>query len=540
MPLTESEELELLELEEEELQNALPVATKGKGEESSIPEEMVEPKPFFSKNIDKKVFPSLSQEPMPKDYKPSVGETIKGAAGMGLDLLSLPVRALGTLRTNPETGEKYKLNDNKSAVLRPEVNKTKGAISNATQFDANDNYPTRIAKGAAETLGRGVTEIAGGIASDPTAIISLAGKTAGKALTAVGKKGNELLGKLTQELSGVSEETLRKVGSGLGKGAKELKDAAGTQKQIGDKLLDALDNFDDYLPEKKIVSDALQNMPPVNVNNTINTLSQAKATGMLSGTKKINSEIDELITDIAAAADDQGNMPAAQFSELRKEIDKVIGDNFGKSTNDYLLAAKKARYQMADDLIKTAESSGNAEYVTAMKSFSDKLKLSDELKGYIGKSAQVRDRRVESFIGTLFGKNKGDRQNVIESLGKVFGEDFLKDSKLASMAAELGTEGVAGVLPRQFTGRSTLGAGLTIGGAAAGFGPASAIPLALSSPRIAAGALAGATAAGKGLSATGSAALKASSAIKGLPGAASVINNEIERQLEEKKRKATK
>lgn len=465
-------------------------------------------------DIDKLIIEAESEDPaQPPEKEPNAifptASQVKdnGIAGLGkkiglgaLDALSLPTRALGSLQTNPETGERYKVSDVESNVFRPYINKVKSAIENmpdhptvttdkggkAPEFRPMGSFGMVAGdKGYKEPLKESV-EFIGGVAGDPTALVSPIGKIAKGA----SKIGNKTLGRLASELSGVSEETLRKVGTGFGKGAKELKNAAGSQKQIGEKLLDALDNFDQYLPEKQIVDDAIKNIPDVNISNTINKLNSSKATGHLKGTQQINKEIDDLVGELSSIADPNGNIPAQKFIEVRREIDDIIGDQFGKSTDKFIGAAKQARYQMAQDLIEAAKQSGNEEYVSAMKSFSDKLKLADELKGYVGKSSQVRDKRIESFISTLFGKNKSDRQRVVQGLGEIFGKDFLNESKLASMAAELGDEGVAGLLPRQFTGRSALGAALSVGGAGIGLGPASVIPAALSSPRIAAGSLA--------------------------------------------------
>ena len=479
------------------------------------------------------LFPSISHTGEAGKALP-LGQAVKDIFKGGLDLLSFPVRAGGALR-----GQDIK--DQSSAFFRPEMEKAKGAIDRMPEppqietnntgkppmFNPMGSFALQSGDKGYKDVLKGAVELGGNIASDPTVILGVAGKAIGSGLKAIGTKGNQMLGRLAQELSGVSEEALRKVGTGFGKGAKELKAAAGTQKQIGEKLLDALDNFDQYLPEKQIIDDAVKNMPPVNVTNTLKTLEDAKTTGMLSGTKKINEEIEQLVNEISGLANQDGTIPAEMFIELRREIDDIIGDQFGKSTNKYILAAKKARYQMAQDLVDAAKSSGNDEYVTAMKSFSDKLKLVDDLKGYVGKSAQVRDRRIEQFISTLFGKNKSDRQRVVDGLGKIFGEDFLQESKLASLAAELGETGTAGLLPRQFTGRSVLGPALAGGSFSAGLGPAALVPLALSSPRGAAMSLAGADALGKGLSATGRAVNESAKAMRGVPAAAATINNDL-------------
>lgn len=319
------------------------------------------------------------------------------------------------------------------------------------------------------------------------AVIPYAAK--GAAMAAHG--GNKLLGKLAQEFSGVSEEALRTHGTGFGQGAKDLANAAGKQHEIGQKLVNVLDNIDDYLPEKNIVDQALHQMPAINISNTVSTLEKAKTGGALSSSRAVNEKIDGLISDLQGAADETGHIPAPAFRQIRKEIDGLVGDSFGKEAGNYVNALKTARYQMADDLTKSAEASGVPEYADAMKSMSQKLQAADKLKSFLGKSAQTRDSRAESFVSTLFGKNKQDRQAAVTEIEKLFGGDFTKEAKLANLAAELGQNGEAGFLPRQFTGRSALGP--TVAALGGHFiAPASGVPaLALSSPRIASGILAG-------------------------------------------------
>jgi hypothetical protein len=312
----------------------------------------------------------------------------------------------------------------------------------------------------------------------------------GAAVGAGARAGNKLLGKLAAELSGVSEEALRMHGSGFGPAAKELQAAAGKQHEIGSRLVNALDNLDDFLPEKDVVNQALQEMPGVNVTNTIQRLQTAKTGGALSSSRATNAKIDELVSDLTGAADQTGNIPAAKFREIRKEIDDLVGDAFGKESGKYVTALKEARHQMADDLATTAEASGRPEYVEAMRAMAQKLRKADDLKAFLGKSAQTREQRAESFISTLYGKNKEERRKAVAAMGEIFGEDFLADAKLTNLAAELGPEGKAALMPRQFNGRSLLGPlaggalGYSVGGQEGG-----AVGLALGSPRLAGMAL---------------------------------------------------
>lgn len=236
----------------------------------------VSPAPFISRKLDPLVFPSLSQKSRLPGDNPSLGESAKGAVKMGLDLLSLPVRALGTLRPNPETGENYKLSDNASAVFRPEINKVKGAISEATQFNNNDNYPMRLAKGGAEALGRGVTEIAGNIASDPTFLAGLASKALAKPLkslgvnieqTVLGKGNKSLLKKNNLTNEQVAETALE---SGVGGSLK------GTISKIDDKFEIVESQIDDVINKAQQKNPNLTLNPDLAVNKVLSRIANGE------------------------------------------------------------------------------------------------------------------------------------------------------------------------------------------------------------------------------------------------------------------------
>ena len=114
----------------------------------------------------------------------------------------------------------------------------------------------------------------------------------------------------------------------------------------------------------------------------------------------MNQKIEEVIADLTAAADPNGQIPAVQFREIRKEIDGLIGDAFGKESNKYVAALKDSRHQMAADLVDAAKASGNPQYVEAMQSMADKLQKADKLSSFLGKNATTRENRAESALST--------------------------------------------------------------------------------------------------------------------------------------------
>lgn len=148
---------------------------------------------------------------------------------------------------------------------------------------------------------------------------------------------------------------------------------------------------------------------------------------------------------------------APEYRQLRKKLDV----NIDFDTEEGALvntALKTGRRTMKDALIQKAKESGNPDYEKWMQSWSDKLDKLERIKGMLGGKADTSAARVERFIGTLFGKNTEYKQQLVRDLDEILGSNILGDAKTASLAGEFGKTGKPGIWPRQFTGRSLLGA----------------------------------------------------------------------------------
>jgi len=342
------------------------------------------------------------------------------------------------------------------------------------------------ALGAAPEAAESVTEGKIGKAGLQLGGGALAGGVGGKVV----QKGLPWLMKnISAALSGVSREALETAST---KGGREaLKAAAGKQYEIGQKLVDAIDNIDDFLPNAGAVDDALERMPPVKTDKLVSVIKeQIDDSAKLPETKSVNNKLRKLIKSIEKpegkevtlfgpggeklAAPKVTEIPAKEFRKIRMEFDNIIGDGFGKHSSKYISALKKGRHVMAQELRETAKESGVDEFVQAMDQYHDVLTKVDDVNRYLGKTAKGRADRAETFVSTLFGKNKTQRRKALSELEKVFGKDFLREAKLTKLASEFGEEGVPGVMPRHMTGKSLLGlqaAGLTglgLGGGALG------------------------------------------------------------------------
>ncbi len=301
-----------------------------------------------------------------------------------------------------------------------------------------------------ELLGIGTGAKAGVKAAKSSAV------TTGKALKGIDKT----IGKIAQETSGVSEEALRMAGTKAGR--ETLKNAANKQYEIGQKLVDMVDNAVDNMPEREIVNNALDNMPPINLKNVLQEIDNAKVIEGSPSAIAANKRLDELkniYTKVAA----EKPVNAKNYRELRKQLDYEIQSAFNKDPGEASIFEKQAmkiRNAMKKELEKAAEASGIPEYVDAMKNWHDKINKLDKLKSFLGKNSTTRGNRAESFVANLFNKNKTQQQKILKDISDIFGNDFNAEAKLTYLANELGPEGKASWLPRWTTGRSLWAKGL--------------------------------------------------------------------------------
>lgn len=334
-----------------------------------------------------------------------------------------------------------------------------------------------------EKVGAGEDFSIGGLAADVALSAAIPGglKLAGKGIkTTI----NPILGQVTEDLTKVSEEALRLAKGGFGKGAKQLKEAAGSAREISDQLLNVIDNPEQFQSFKGAVDQALVNTPAIKTDKVISSLknsikSNNKALNK-DAAKAANKTLGGFVERIRARGKE---LSAEDFRKLRSELDESINfTELGSSLSNKGL--KKARGLAQNQLVESAPK----EFSETMAKWSKSLQSQEKLKRFLGKTSEAREERVEGFINNLFGKNKSNRQEIIKEIDNIFGENFSEKIKLNKLANELGPKGVARIITRETTGRSALGA---ITGGAIGGVPGATLGVALSSPRLASGLLAG-------------------------------------------------
>lgn len=343
----------------------------------------------------------------------------------------------------------------------------KRGIGNAVEFGV-EQYNKLVPEDSRELVGS-MGKIAGAATiTSPfkSEITTLGKKTISVPLQVTGKTlqlPDIIAGKLAQETSGVSEEALRMATTKAGREA--LKESAGKQFEIGENLVDAIDNAWDVIPKSAEIKATLQNVPYVNISPILSKLRTAVPSAHTSEMKgvieKLNQKANEL-SELAVKYGDTGNVPADKLFEYRQELDNVIGDAWGKESGKYVSALKDTRKDIKDALLQTAK---GTEYEPQMQDLAKKLDALDKIKQVVGKTSDTREARAESIIRNINNLGKEKKREWMQNFQDVFGGDYLNQAKMAQLAEQLGNEGQGAWLPRWTTGRSLLakGSGLALG-----------------------------------------------------------------------------
>jgi hypothetical protein len=413
------------------------------------------------------------------------------------DVMGIPTRALGSA-----TGQ-GSMADPESGIMRPVRERMI-----ETMKDPEAGY---FKKGLA-----GMGYLGASMLEDPTTFTGIGwakapqkvkdviktGLQAGKQATKTAIKApNKLVGMASEELTGVSQEALRKASTKEGR--KALEDASGRQWEIGNELIDRIEKLSKGMPEQEAVKKSLEGMGEMDLKSAVDALKSSKVKPLdgdilLPHEKSANdlidnyiSIIDDKVETMKVKVGDKVNkqdfysegqtpettpiykdvqtktpreLPATKYKDLRERFDVTV--NFDKEGYNLVNnALKKTRTTMKDELLKRAELSGDAEYAKNMKSWANKLDKLESIKDMLGGDSKTRASRVEGFISRLFGKNNEHKRKLVADLDEIYGGQILEKSKMARLAGELGTEGKAGIFPRQMSGRALLGqaVGMTLG-----------------------------------------------------------------------------
>lgn len=303
----------------------------------------------------------------------------------------------------------------------------------------------------APTYGKTGGEIvagAGNMAADLSLLAGPAGKLGTKLAGSITGLGGKIFKAGASFTTGLGPELFEKASTKAGR--KAIEGMAGKSYEVGQQLKKLADDPWKYIPEGKIVDKALPKMGNIDISNTLKSLEKSIDPNPIgSPNKSANKAIKELINDIEETSLNEaekkgipiGTISAEEFRKVRTKIDRLV--NWDDPSFQYLNNAEKsARSAMAKDLVSAAEKTGNPEYVSAMKTMSDKLGKFEDLRESIRKNPQ-------SFINNLMSMNKDESKILIGEIEKITGKEFLEKAQLLQWAKELaaGLGGKAGKVP---------------------------------------------------------------------------------------------
>ena len=226
----------------------------------------------------------------------------------------------------------------------------------------------------------------------------------------------------------------------------ELAKLVGTEGEIGEELVDKLQNFERYLPEAKTIRPMLEQMPDTELLPVLEAIEGAKIKGTVLTPQaiKVNQEIDNAVSSILEQMPSDGKISASGLYDLRKMLDESI--NFGQIGGNQPMSKalekgyKQARTQIKNELENLAEASGMPEYKKAMESLSNKLDIRNKVTRSLSKNVDVADEKAERVVSSLYGKGKSKKQEIFKEFDKITGGDVADKAYKAKLGAQLGVE----------------------------------------------------------------------------------------------------
>ena len=226
----------------------------------------------------------------------------------------------------------------------------------------------------------------------------------------------------------------------------ELSRLVGTEGEVGEELVDKLQNFERYLPEAKKIRPMLDQMPDTELLPVLEAIEGAKIKGTVLTPQaiKVNQEIDNAVSSILEQMPSDGKISASGLYDLRKMLDESI--NFGQIGGNQPMSKalekgyKQARTQIKNELENLAEANGMPEYKKVMESLSNKLDIRNKVTRSLSKNIDVADEKAERVVSSLYGKGKSKKQEIFREFDKITGGDVADKAYKAKLGAQLGIE----------------------------------------------------------------------------------------------------
>ena len=417
--------------------------------------------PVGEESIAEKIFPTSTSMEM-GDVKSFAKRTLQA----GIDASTFPTRLLGMLRG-------FDIADPKSAALQPEIEKFEESTNVDNKIQEFADAAQRAEPGSLSQrmmLARMAEfqalkdegkerDLLSTITSDvmregPTLVVGGIAKKGLKVAERAAKSGIATAERLGEEIAAATEEAFQFIKKGKSGDIAELETFVGKADEISQNLKGLVfDKPEKFFPENQVIQESLENLPPIPLKQTIKAIKTE-----IAHLKKLGEKTNKAaITKLENLLGDIGNgrivgggtqrIPgttiktkgkqvfnqdanAVLFRDQRDMIDDLIDWTEKPGLKEINKSLIRIRTSMANEMLTQSVKSGDKAFEKNMKSLAKKLKAIDKLKLRLGSE--------ETFVATLFGKNKSARQRALKEIDDVFGTNFSKDSNLAKIASEFG------------------------------------------------------------------------------------------------------
>lgn len=315
-----------------------------------------------------------------------------------------------------------------------------------------ESAPAAAYQAATGDVGGGLASLALGGALRPLSGIP---KAAPAAADFVERSAGALSGVPGRELAAIGPLGGSKFGQKVS--AMAAQDEPGVE--LSKKLADRVINFEQYLPDAQLYAKKIEALPPIPVTEITAALEKSKPTTLVGETsKKSARQIDELISDINAMADANGNITGTQARAIKQTLDHEVGNAFAQqSPTQYVAAAKSGRHEIAQAMKAAAKRSGDIDMIQMTEDYEKRLSALDKITDHLGDDPKTIRSRAEGFVSNLYGANKSARREDVAEISDIMGEAFLEDARALSVAKRAMPGGGLAWYPTHNSGRSTLG-----------------------------------------------------------------------------------
>lgn len=348
--------------------------------------------------------------------------------------------------------------------------------------------------------------------------VSVGAQAIAPTVKALAREGANVVAKGVAQLTGSSPEAIR----AYLRDKWLVRGAAGREFQMGRALVDKVEDLrETRFLERQQADELLNQMPEIDASNVLSFFKAKPGNirpDLKSGYDRLNSEwAPWLEKQLGVTAAKPSTVTTQQVASITTRSGGNLQTGFQRTTevpapktvtvsparlrqaiDDLQDAAKKA-YGVESgpvmELIKEGAARARTEllvhagkqgeigqtYVGLMEKVAEKRALVNQIKGFLGRTSETRDKNAERFVTNLFGKNRTFIEAKMTEFDQKFGTNFVELARAARFARELGPKGKPNVFSNLTTGKSLLST--VTGGAIAG-PPGAVVGAAIGSPAL--------------------------------------------------------